>query len=124
MKRNLYIFIVIVIAIFLAIFLRSKYFNDEIIVEAKMCFAQSCMVSIHTYSVKDNKIVKKVEDIDDKGQIEGASIKILEDCKIIDKRNWYCYEDPLYPELKLNVVDGIFYPQISSLKNINWKQLR
>jgi hypothetical protein len=122
MKRSLSIFIVITSGI--AIYFAFKLFNDEIIVEAKMCFVQPCLVSIHTYSIKDNKIVKKVEELDEKGQIEGARIKVLEDCTIIDRRNWYCHDDPLYPALKINVVDRVFYPQESSLKNIKWKQLR
>ena len=101
-----------------------ELFSNEIIVEAKMCSIQPCSNARFSYTIKNNKIVQKIELFDDKRKIVGAEINILDDCKIVDYKNWNCNESSKQYGLMINVVNGIYYPQPSTIKDIKWTQIK
>ena len=65
-----------------------------------------------------------MEALDDKRKVVFAQINILDDCQIVDYKNWNCYESSKQYGLMINVVNGIFYPQPSTTKDMKWTQIK
>ncbi len=99
-----------------------ELFNRVIVLEAKSCVVEPCIEALYSYSIKNNKIVEKIQLLDNKRKVVRAEIRVLEDCQIIDIKNWNCHASDR--RSMFSVVDGVFYPQEVSIKSITWKQLR
>lgn len=97
-------------------------FNREIVLEVKLCSVEPCIEAIFTYSINNNKIIQKIQLLDNKRKIVRAEVKALDDCQIIDDKNWNCHASNR--DMMISVVDGIYYPQASSAKYMTYKQIK
>ncbi len=103
-----------------------EIFKKETVVMATSCVSGNCSNSRWTYSIKDKRVIEKIELLDQKGNVLRATLSFNDDCEIKDDKNWICNVSmrAKSPDFMFSVIDGRFYPQPSSMNVISWRQVK
>lgn len=88
-----------------------ELFKKEIKVKVHACISSNLydMVIIYTYRLENNRIYELMEGLDKDNKRYGGRLSTLENCTILDSKNWSCDQID-----GVGVVNGRFY----SNKNI------